>query len=161
MVGPRARPLHERIWAKIDVRGPDECWEWSGTKTKRGYAMYGGSGAARGYVMRYVLEEALGRPLADGMVTRHTCDNPPCCNPAHLIEGTQGENLADMIARGRSNRGERHHAARLTAEQVEAIRADPRPSTAVAPEYGVSARQVRRIREGVRWRGTDTPLPTG
>lgn len=114
--------------------------------------MYGGSTAKqRGYVMRFVLEEALGRPLAEGMVTRHTCDNPPCCNPAHLIEGTQAQNLADMVARGRSRTGERHHAARLTADQVAAIRADPRPSRALAEEYGVGDRQIRKIRQGTRW----------
>jgi hypothetical protein len=36
---------------------------------------------------------------------RHTCDNPPCCNDAHLIEGTQAENMADKVARGRQQRG--------------------------------------------------------
>lgn len=36
-----------------------------------------------------------------GMIVMHTCDNPPCCNPSHLVLGTQAENLADMRAKGR------------------------------------------------------------
>ena len=107
--GPKPRPLEERLARKIQRGEPDECWPWTGAKTKRGYGTYGGGrGGPRGYVARYLLEQHLGRPLRPGEVTRHSCDNPPCCNPTHLLVGTQKQNLADMVDRGRSNAGERH-----------------------------------------------------
>jgi hypothetical protein len=49
---------------------------------------------------RYAYELTYG-PIPEGEVVRHRCDNPPCCNPAHLIAGTQKENIADAIGRGR------------------------------------------------------------
>lgn len=40
-------------------------------------------------------------PVPKGLVVRHSCDNPPCCNPDHLLIGTQQDNVNDMIERGR------------------------------------------------------------
>jgi hypothetical protein len=51
-------------------------------------------------VNRVALEQKLGRPLLPGMQALHTCDNPPCRNPEHLYEGTQKQNIADVLARG-------------------------------------------------------------
>lgn len=55
----------------------------------------------------------------------HHCDNPPCCNPAHLFLGTALDNVRDMLNKGRERPayGRRHHAAKLTEEQVREIRA--------------------------------------
>lgn len=91
------RPLLERLWEKVDKRGADECWEWQGTRLPRGYGQID---------KRYVHRIVAG--AKKGEVVRHTCDNPPCCNPRHLVKGTQKENLADMVAKGRSNKGAKH-----------------------------------------------------
>lgn len=56
---------------------------------------------------RHVFRVFFGQ-LAEGEVVRHTCDNPACCNPAHLIRGTVADNVADRVARGRSATGERN-----------------------------------------------------
>lgn len=103
------------------------------------------------YAHRRALEHKLGRPIRPGFNALHTCDNPPCVNEDHLWEGTQAENLADMVAKGRSNKGTKHWASKLTPEQVEAIRSDPRPSAQIAKDYPVGRRQISRIRQGVRW----------
>jgi hypothetical protein len=146
-------PIMLRVWRHVEKRGPDECWPWTGVASPAGYGMVGGSADPnRGYVHVKVLEDALGRPLLPEMHALHTCDNPPCCNPAHLWEGTTQDNQTDMVTKGRSNKGERHWNAKLTATQIEEIRHDPRPSSTVAPLYGVAPRQIRRVRQGARWR---------
>lgn len=91
-------------------------------------------------------------PLQPGQVARHSCDWPPCCNPAHISPGTPAQNSGDMVVRGRSKTGERHWNARLTAEDVAAIRASTASSTVIAPRYGVTARYIRKVRSGTRWR---------
>ena len=89
----------DRLWAKVQRAGPDECWPWTGAVDSDGYGRIGLGGTAR-LVHRVVYELEVG-PIPDGMEVRHTCDNPPCCNPAHLLPGTHAENMADMVERGR------------------------------------------------------------
>lgn len=69
-----------------------------------------GAKAGRRQVLlhRWVMEQALDRPLRSDEIVRHTCDNPPCFLFDHLVLGTQDDNVADMVERGRSNRGARH-----------------------------------------------------
>ena len=98
----------------------------------------------------------------------HRCDNPPCCNPDHLFLGTHTENVADMVAKGRHRggmspeqapRGERHWGAKLTNEQVAAIRAMPRQrglQTRLARQYGVSDATISMILNGKAWTGPTT-----
>lgn len=82
---------------------PNGCWEWTGTRNLQGYGVIGLyiGGTARGTpAPRLQWMHSFGEiPL--GMVVMHTCDNPPCINPAHLAIGTQADNLADMRAKGR------------------------------------------------------------
>lgn len=54
---------------------------------------------------------------------RHACDNPLCCNPDHLLTGTQQDNINDKVARGRQAKGEAHGMSKLTTKQVERMRA--------------------------------------
>jgi hypothetical protein len=88
-----------RFWPRVQMGAPDECWEWTGPRLKNGHGRYDSTVS---YVAhRYAWILANGRiPLADEVI-RHQCDNPPCCNPSHLLAGTQKQNVADMIDRGR------------------------------------------------------------
>src|ERR1700748_1341276 len=81
----------EAIWAKVDKRGPDECWNWLGKLGKTGY----GRTEIRG--VRYQVHRVIFNFLNPGVIELrapknrrgsgyllHSCDNPACCNPAHL-----------------------------------------------------------------------------
>lgn len=92
--------FEERFWRQVDRREPDACWPWTGA-TIKGYG-HSHWGREHYYAHRKSWELAFG-PIPDGMVVRHRCDNPPCVNPAHLEVGTQADNVADMIARGRGH----------------------------------------------------------
>lgn len=132
------------------------CWEWQGSLTRDGYGLIWRDGkVARAHRCAY---EQMHGPIPAGMVVRHTCDNPPCCNPAHLILGTQLDNLSDMNRKGRHNtaRGQDHTAAKLTMEQARTIRTRyARRETAgpkLAAEYGVTPTVIYNIVHGRSYR---------
>jgi hypothetical protein len=117
LAGPRTnwhgRATAERFWEKVDRRGPDECWPWIGARNSSGYGSFAsnhpdcGTGAHRfSYVLAHPGESIGGRDCL------HSCDNPPCVNPAHLGLGTRAENMAEMAARARHPRYHRTHCAR-------------------------------------------------
>ncbi len=90
----------------------DECWPWTG-QSIRGYGYFEVGGRDNRRVLkatRVVVELRDGIELAVDEVVMHTCDNPPCCNPAHLVVGTQADNIADMMAKGRSYWQKRHRS---------------------------------------------------
>lgn len=95
-------------------------------------------------------------PIPEGMLVRHSCDNPTCCNPDHLLIGTHKENTGDAIERNRLAAGERHGKTRLTQEIVDYIRANPLglAQCDLATLYGVSEASISRIRKGNRWTTT-------
>jgi hypothetical protein len=144
----------EKFWARVDMSaGPDACWPWTGYLRKDGRGSVG-VGDRRLQTHRVALGSGIGLPEPAGFVL-HSCDNPRCCNPAHLRVGTHADNMADMVRRGRADRrdGERNTRAKLTAAQVAEIRAVGRSATMreLAEQYGVSSWTIRDIRRGIRW----------
>jgi hypothetical protein len=84
----------------------------------------------------------------------HTCDNPPCCNPVHLFEGSPADNSHDRDAKGRQQRGERHSRARLTEADIRAIRAayaEGASQQAIASRYGVTQVNISAIVRRKAW----------
>ncbi len=112
-----------RLWSKIDQRAPDECWPWTAGRHTWGYGQFWVSSVGRCPGAHHVIALLHHGPAPEGMQALHSCDNPPCCNPAHIRWGTPGENMAERDARGRNAHGERQHLARLTAATVRQMRA--------------------------------------
>lgn len=138
-----------KFWSKVRVGRDTECWEWqTRSRHEHGYGTFN-PGADTGVVKahRFAYEIANGE-LPIGGVVRHTCDNPPCCNPSHLVGGTQAQNVADMHERGR-----RKYVSRFTDEQVIEIHSrcgsGESPSN-LAREFGISASYASLIANGKR-----------
>lgn len=92
-----------KFWAKV-AKG-DGCWAWTGGKWKTGYGFmqtpkYCKRKIVRATHVAWVTANG-NAAIPDGLLVLHSCDNPPCVNPAHLRAGTQKENLADCVSRGR------------------------------------------------------------
>ena len=128
-----------RFWSLVDASMPDACWPWLGAILQRGgygqvsfnYQKY------RAHRVAYSLVKG---SLNKNQVVMHTCDNPVCCNPRHLIAGSQCENMADMTAKGRRIRV-------LDDTAITQICAAPVGShKKLATRYGVSVSQIFRVR---------------
>lgn len=91
----------EKFWARVDKRGPDDCWPWTGGHDgSDGYGRaYDGKRTRQAHDIAWEL--STGKKLRRGRLVRHTCDNRPCCNPRHLLEGAPLDNVRDSIERGR------------------------------------------------------------
>lgn len=104
-----------RFWSKVDRSGgPDACWLWTGMRTPEGYGVFRLAG--RNYGAHRVALAIDGRDPGS-LLGCHSCDAPPCCNPAHLWLGTVAQNIADRDAKGRTASGERN-GARLHPERL-------------------------------------------
>jgi len=136
---------------RLGVQGADyECWEWPRGRLPSGYGRF---------VVRRILQyahrashEVFIGPIPDGAQVCHRCDNPPCWNPAHLFAGTAVVNARDRMEKGRSQRGEGHYAAKLTEDDVRAIRASRLSGPDLASQYGVKFSAIYKIKDGRSWK---------
>jgi hypothetical protein len=97
----RNRPFDpERLWKKVLKGGPDECWPWQGSCNIKGYGQISIEGRPR--TVTRVIWKLLYQDIPPGIHLLHRCDNPPCCNPAHLFLGTPKDNTQDMMRKGRN-----------------------------------------------------------
>lgn len=92
---------NSRFWEKVDVRGPEDCWEWIGSKLVQGYGNFWlNKTVTRSH--RITLSVVSGPPPSPKAMAMHKCDNTSCVNPAHLVWGTAKDNHSDMWRKGRA-----------------------------------------------------------
>lgn len=143
-----------RVYRRLKFNLVTACWEFPGAHTKRGYGIVGTASLLFGtHRIAWVAHNGL---IPPGILVLHSCDNPKCCNPAHLFLGDHDKNTADAKAKGRLKagpiiRGEDHKSTKLSDEAVREIRARRlagEGQRALGRQFGVSKTQIRRIERG-------------
>lgn len=175
----------DRFWKKVNIRSSDECWEWMASCNKKGYGRVKAFGTMTlAHRVSFFISNGY---LTDGLFVCHTCDNPSCCNPIHLWEGTNDDNMQDCIAKGRHisqnpssvsgenhfyNRkpelrpkGEKNSRAKLKdADVIEIIRMTREgiiPRNQIALMYGVSKGVIGKIAARLSWKHLTCPKQGG
>jgi len=150
----RRHQVAERLWQKV-TKG-EGCWIFHGNRNAGGHGRLMDAEGRIGYAHRISWELTNGRPVPEGLHVRHTCDNPPCVRPDHLVVGTHADNMNDMAERGRSVKG-RAPWQKLSDDDVRDIRSryvrnyersghNWRSNAAVlAAEFGVHPQHIHDI----------------
>lgn len=148
----------ERFWSRVDKtpgQGPQgECWTWQASRLKGYGSVYVGGKHHKSHRAAWFYTYKQWPTLW----LLHSCDNPPCVNPAHLREGTNVENIRDSMERGRRSvmKGEGKPNAKLTESAVREIRQRFATRTVaildLAAEYGVSGGTISSAVYGKTWR---------
>lgn len=145
---PEAMNLPAQLMRQVVRVSATGCWEWIGHKVGAyGRLTFRGE-SQLAHRVAYLLSK--GTPGTGHVL--HTCDNPPCINPEHLFLGDPQVNARDRNAKGRQACGERNGSAKLTREQVFAIRSAVGSAQSLAEQFGVGRETIRLIRNGDAWR---------
>lgn len=163
----------DRFKAKYTPEPMSGCWLWTGAVSGNGYGnfMLDGGEQVTAHRASYLLHCG---PIDFGSYVLHRCDNKQCVNPEHLFLGTPKDNTQDMIRKNRrvfpstKNRmrgeewykahagtlpcGESHSQAKLTKSDVLFIRSSGQIGVELAEKFGVSPKNISRIRRREIWR---------
>lgn len=145
----------EQLWNMYVIPEPNSgCWLWTGYTHPKGYGYV--SLLRRTWKVHRLSWEHYKGQIPDGLWVLHKCDVRCCVNPDHLFLGTNADNVADKVRKGRaktkSQWGETNGFAKLTAEQVRIIRISDRPGRSLAKDFGVHESTVSRVRGGTLWK---------
>lgn len=151
-----------RFWSKVETALMDDlCWDWSGQSDGTGYGIFmlRDQTFAASHRLAFAFASSLPLSAIEGLIVRHACDRPKCCNPFHLSTGTHADNVMDRVLRQRSAKGTGNGNHVLTEAQVRAVMKDPRSNSAIARELGVHTDTVRNIKIGKTWTHLFTETP--
>lgn len=157
----------EEFMKRVEPDTNGGCWFWSGAPGAGGYGVLWFEG-------RYQKAHRVSWALHNGFMPDrsvkvcHKCDVPACVNPDHLWLGSQADNVADMVRKGRGRCGEpmvgsRNPMSALTEEQVSEIRLllliGAHTQAEIARSYGVSPMTLSRIANFQTWPHVDRHWP--
>lgn len=162
--GRRRRDPNDRFWAKVDKSGPTlrpdlgPCWVWTASTNVHGYGKFFFGNRLRGaHIVAYILTTGQ-EPPPETPCVLHACDGGKigCVRPSHLFVGSQRDNMADMLAKGRECRGEMRAKAKLTYVLAEEIRrryaGGGTSHQRLANEYGVTRTAIAQVLYGMTWK---------
>lgn len=143
----RKGTLEGRFWGKVEKRGPDECWEWQAARLKSGgYGAFNIGNVI--YRANRVAWELTHGPITNGLHVLHSCDNPPCVNPAHLFLGTPADNSLDKAIKLR----QRRRLCPCSVRLIRSLSAEGVASNEISRRLGVSGGCVDGVLRGTNWR---------
>lgn len=140
---------------KVSFNPDTGCWEWLASKHPKGYG-YACFGNKVMYAHRASYQLFYGA-IPKGMCVCHHCDNPRCINPGHLFLGTNADNTADMVKKGRGRtpaiKGSAHYNAKFKESDIVEIRAANGVAISeLARKYRVTPATIYYIRNGTTWK---------
>lgn len=149
-------PLTDRFWTKVEKKGVDECWLWTGAKNHDGYGKLF-KGDRQFYAVHRLSWEMHFGEIPVGMSVCHKCDVRACVNPNHFFLGTFADNMKDKVKKKRqsTNAGERNPRAKLNdymVEQIKKLRETGMTQQKIAEQFGVSQVAISLILRGKNWK---------
>lgn len=139
-----------RFWSKVSILGQNDCWEWVGFRNQGyGRMLIGRSSIPATHIS--LIASGFERKLRQFAL--HACDNPPCCNPAHLRWGSPADNVRDRDERRRHKpcAGQKHGMSKLTEAQAIEIMASRERTIVLAARYNVNRDTITNIKSGRTW----------
>ncbi len=141
--------LEHRYWSKVKKTGLNNCWNWLGGLDNGGYGVFNHPLLTRS-AHRFAI-------ILDGRnpkrkVVRHSCNNPQCVNPRHLLLGTHADNVADRVAQDRSATGVKNGRAKLNPSKVQVIRKSKESIILLARRYKVDCKTIKKVKLRQTWK---------
>lgn len=155
------RSEYERFWSKAIPEPMSGCWLWMGYISANGYGSFTTSTDTPEWAHRAAWRLTHGS-VPEGIWVLHKCDNRACVNPDHLFLGTNSDNVADMVAKGRNLRGERQNGATITdamARTILDLAARGESRKEIARRYGISYANVCNVVAGRTFAHLDHSSP--
>uniref|UniRef100_A0A6M3KRH2 Putative homing endonuclease n=1 Tax=viral metagenome TaxID=1070528 RepID=A0A6M3KRH2_9ZZZZ len=134
----------KRFWDKVDIKGPNDCWEWM-AGCRHGYGGFHVGGKVV-VAHRFAYEDKIG-PIPNDKLACHSCDNRKCCNPAHLFIGTYRDNAEDAANKGRMHGGPSPYSVKYPedAAVIRQLVAHGQAQTDVARKFNLSVDTISCI----------------
>jgi HNH endonuclease len=151
-----AKSVAEKIRLGTIINPDTGCWVWQFSLSNTGYGRVTHEGRTIGVHVASVLV-LRGEEVPPGHEVCHRCNNRACCNPDHLYVGTRADNVRDAMRAGTAFvpggfKGEDHPLARLTEDDVRAIRASSERPKVVAQRFNVTHAHIYAIRKRKIWK---------
>jgi DNA-binding XRE family transcriptional regulator len=154
-MGYDLKTLH-RLWSKVIIPKDyeNDCWIWTGMPDRNGYGFIGVKG--KNHRVHRFIYECYNGSIPDGLLICHSCDNPPCVSPYHLLPGTHQDNIDDAIERNRLAYGEKIGTAVLTDNDIKEILIllweNKFNCVQLSKKYGVEPTTINGIVVGRQWK---------
>lgn len=156
--GVDRRSVMQRFFESVVIDSREKCWIWTGAAAGFGHGRFwDGSKVVQAH--RYSFKIFKQEPKTDSVIM-HSCDNPPCVNPAHLFEGTQMNNVHDCIIKGRfkghgaslliKGTCKKGHYIRCELDTIPSCGGKYKRCKKCAEEYNFNYRKMRKEKKNVK-----------